>query len=161
MRQEIERRFLQCAMQKKILLDDGEIALRPRKYNGRISYLDGCRSMIFDVVELEEGRTAGELALRVGDGPALFYLGHVGYHIDPPFRGKNYAYKACLLGLPIFGTLGQNTVIVTTDVDNYPSIRTCEKLGCRLESTVNVPEPQRTEFELSARKRRYLYVSFR
>jgi RimJ/RimL family protein N-acetyltransferase len=47
--------------------------------------------------------------------------------------------------------------VITTDDDNYPSIRTCEKLGCRLEGTVDVPVPIQKEFEISARKRRYIW----
>ena len=46
---------------------------------------------------------------------------------------------------------------ITTDVDNHPSIKTCERLGCVLESTVDVPGWCRAEFSISHRKRRYIY----
>ena len=53
--------------------------------------------------------------------------------------------------------LGMRSFVITTDEDNLPSIRTCERLGCTLECTVDVPLWCRQEFSISARKRRYVY----
>ena len=47
--------------------------------------------------------------------------------------------------------------VITTDTDNQPSIKTCERLGCVLESTVSVPKWCQREFAISAIKRRYVY----
>ncbi len=47
--------------------------------------------------------------------------------------------------------------VITTDEENHPSILTCERLGCMLESTVDVPLWCRQEFAISERKRRYVY----
>ena len=74
--------------------------------------------------------------LRVGEDESLFYLGHIGYHVDPPFRGHSAALHACRLCVPVFHELGMRTFVITTDEDNLPSILTCERLGCILESTV-------------------------
>ena len=113
---------------------------------------------MFDIVMGgSRAETAGEIALRVGEDASLFYLGHIGYHVDPPFRGHGAALRACRLCVPVFSELGMRTFVITTDEDNLPSIRTCEKLGCILESTVNVPLWCRQEFSISARKRRYVY----
>ena len=53
--------------------------------------------------------------------------------------------------------MGMRSFVITTDEDNPASSRTCEKLGCVLESTVDVPAWCRIEFDISARKRRYVY----
>lgn len=64
------------------------IALVPQEYAGHVAQLGGAKSLVFDIVMpgLSPG-PAGEIALRVGEDASLFYLGHIGYHVDPPFRG--------------------------------------------------------------------------
>jgi predicted acetyltransferase len=62
------------------------------------------------------------------------------------------------MAIPLLQDLGLRTLVITTDDDNLPSIRTCEKLGCELECTVNVPRDLQLEYELSARKRRYIWT---
>ena len=114
--------------------------------------------MIYDIIDRESGRISGEIALRLGEGASLFYLGHIGYHIDPPFRGKHEALHACRLCLPVFREMEMRSFVITTDDDNIPSIRTCERLGCVLESVVDVPAWCMTEYGISARKRRYVFV---
>ena len=157
MKTSFERDFIQCGRQNKALLWDELIALQPREYGASVRQLGDAKSLVFDVVERESKKVAGEIALRVGDSDSLFYLGHVGYHIDPPYRGKNEALHACRLCVPVFAALGMRSFVITTDVDNLPSIKTCEMLGCTLESTVSVPVWCRNEFAISAVKRRYVY----
>lgn len=157
MRTVAERAFIRAGRRGEYLFQNGEFALRPREHSHRVSQLDGACSLIFDIVEQSSGKVAGEIALRIGEGEALFYLGHIGYHIDPPFRGRGGALQACHMCLPIIRDMGMRSFVITTDDDNYPSIRTCEKLGCILESTVDVPAWCRAEFTLSNRKRRYVY----
>ena len=157
MKTKVEREFIRCGRQRKALYVDEIVRLSPRSYTHRVSRLDGACSMIFDVVDNDTGRISGEIALRLGEGKGLFYLGHIGYHIDPPYRGKNEALHACRLCIPLFREMGFHTFVITTDEDNFPSIRTCEKLGCILESTVDVPVWCQEEYDISARKRRYVY----
>ena len=113
--------------------------------------------MIFDIVDIATRRIAGEIALRIGEGESLYYLGHIGYHIDPPYRGRRGALRACKMCLPLLKEMGMLSFVITTDDDNYPSIKTCELLGCELESTVDVPAWCQLEFSISNRKRRYIY----
>ena len=40
-------------------------------------------------------REAGRISLRLGESPCVYYFGHIGYHVDPPYRGKRYARRAC------------------------------------------------------------------
>lgn len=134
---------------------DELVALRPRDHVRDVR-LGDVRSLIFDVIDVETRKVSGELSLRIGESESLFYLGHIGYHIDPPFRGRHAALHACRLSLPFLLELGMRSVVITTDEDNGPSIRTCERLGCVLESTVDVPRRYQAEFSISARKRRYV-----
>ena len=158
MKTAIEREFIRCGRRRMIMYSDKLVSLIPRSYAHRVPRIDGAVSMIFDIVDNRSGNVAGEIALRIGEGAGLFYLGHVGYHIDPPYRGKNEALHACRLCLPIFCAMKLNSFVITTDDDNMPSIRTCEKLGCVHESTVDVPAWCQTEYEISSRKRRYVYI---
>lgn len=159
MKTPIERAFIRAGRRGQTLLEDGEVFLRPREYTAHVAQLNGATSMIFDIlVGRPQGQPAGEIALRAGEDAGLFYLGHIGYHVDPPFRGRHAALRACRLCVPVLAELGMRTFVITTDDDNLPSIRTCEMLGCLLESTVNVPLWARQEFSISARKRRYIYL---
>lgn len=156
MKRPIEKQFVRCGRRREWMYFNESIALLPREYYSQLSQLDGACSLIFDIVDVETERVAGEIALRMGEGPAMFYLGHVGYHVDPPFQGRHYALQACQLVMPVFRQFDMRTFVITTDVDNHPSIRTCEHLGCVLESTVDVPLWCSAEFMISRRKRRYI-----
>ena len=152
-----EKAFIRAGRRREAMFADEEFVLVPREYAHRVSQIDGACSMIFDIVDGKSRRVAGEIALRIGEGESLFYLGHIGYHMDPPFQGRHGALRACGMVIPLLKEMGMRSFVITTDEDNMPSIRTCEKLGCVLESTVDVPSWCRAEFSLSHRKRRYVY----
>lgn len=86
---------------------------------------------------------AGYVSLRLGESPALYYLGHIGYRIEEGHRGRNYAEKACRLLLPLMERLHLGSVVITANVENAPSRRTAEKLGCALERIAPVPQEYR------------------
>lgn len=102
-------------------------------------------------------REAGRISLRLGESPCVYYFGHIGYHVDPPYRGNHYALRACRLLQPLMLEKGKRSVVITADPDNFPSRRTCEKLGCTLERTANVPEEIRSRWEISPVKCRYIW----
>lgn len=157
MRTAIEKAFIRAGRRREVLYADEEFKLIPREYAHRVSQIDGACSMVFDIVDRETDRTAGEIALRIGEGASLYYLGHIGYHMDPPFQGRHGALRACRMVLPLLREMGMRSFVITTDEDNISSIRTCELLGCVLESTVDVPNWCRVEYSISHRKRRYIY----
>lgn len=66
-----------------------------------------------------------------------------------PSGGHAAALRACRLCVPLLSELGMRSFVITTDEDNLPSIRTCERLGCTLECTVDVPLWCRQEFSIS------------
>ena len=158
MKSDWTRTFLRKGRRSEPLFEDAEIALYPREYYGYSRQIRCEQNFIFDVRERNHRLIIGEIALRIGDSPEQFYLGHIGYHIDPPYRGHGYAAKACALCKPLLEGLGQRSVVITTDPDNLPSIRTCLNLGCEKESTVRVPLQVREKLEISAEKIRFVWI---
>ncbi len=99
----------------------------------------------------------GRISLRLGESPCVYYFGHIGYHVDPPYRGHHYAERACRLLAPLIALHGKHSVVITTDPDNLASRRTCERLGCALERVTNVPLDMQRRWELSREKCRYIW----
>jgi predicted acetyltransferase len=83
---------------------------------------------------------AGGITLRIGHTEDLeFYYGHVGYHVYPPHRGRHFAERAVRLILPLAAHHGIHPLWITCNPDNWPSLRTCQRLGAALVQTVVVP----------------------
>lgn len=158
MRSEWVKNFVRLQRRGEAMFQDGEIALRPRTYLGYSREIGSDHTFIFDIVERLDWHTAGEIALRVGDSAEQFYLGHIGYHVDPPFRGHGYAEEACRLIAPLMQGFGMRSAVITTDTTNLPSIKTCLKLGCVLECTVEVPQALQYKLEISSEKNRYIWL---
>lgn len=136
--------------------EDDCVCLRVKKIYPSVADFEHTACVLFHIVEIASGEIAGELSLRIGEDPSLFYLGHIGYHIDPPYQGQHFAGRACALCVPLLRQLGMRSVVITTDEDNHASIRTCEALGAVFECSVNVPLWCMRKFEISHRKRRYV-----
>ena len=102
-------------------------------------------------------REMGRINLRLGESPCIYVYGHIGYHIDPPYRGHHYARLACRLLVPMMRAAGKTSVVITCDPDNGPSRATCEHLGCVLERIVEVPDWIRSRWSISRVKCRYIW----
>ena len=114
---------------------------------------------VYDYIIAPHGqrREAGRISLRLGESPCVYYFGHIGYHVDPPWRGHHYAARACALLGPLIAASGKSSIVITTDPDNMPSRHTCERIGCILESIVPVPPLMQSRWELSPVKCRYVW----
>ena len=46
---------------------------------------------VYDYIIAPHGqrREAGRISLRLGESPCVYYFGHIGYHVDPPWRGHH------------------------------------------------------------------------
>lgn len=99
----------------------------------------------------------GYVSLRLGESPALYYLGHIGYRIEAEYRGHGYAARACRLMLPLLQRLRLESVVITTNVENIPSRKTCLRLGCVLERIAPVPPEYRALCAGAAQKCRYIW----
>ena len=115
--------------------------------------------MNYDYMIVEHGqrKEAGRISLRLGESPCVYYFGHIGYHVDPPFRGHHYAQRACELLRPLIRFYEKESVVITCDPDNWPSRKTCENLGCTMERIVKVPMTIRSRWEISEVKCRYIW----
>ena len=83
---------------------------------------------------------AGGLNLRIGDSRDLrCYVGHVGYMVYRRARGYHFAERAVRLLLPLARRHGMGELWITTNPDNWPSRRTCERLGAELVEVVELP----------------------
>ncbi len=102
-------------------------------------------------------REMGRINLRLGESPCVYVYGHIGYHVDPPYRGHHYAARACALLAPMIRRYGKRSVVITCDPDNAPSRRTCEALGAELERIVTVPDWIRAHWAISRVKCRYIW----
>lgn len=102
-------------------------------------------------------RFAGGVSLRVGSNDNLrMYLGHVGYHVFPPARGRHYAERSVRLLLPLARRHGMTELWITTNPENAASRRTCERLGARLIEVVDLPMDNVLFQRGERRKCRYL-----
>jgi predicted acetyltransferase len=59
--------------------------------------------------------------------------------VYPFARGHHYAERACRLLLPLARRHGIQPLWITCNPDNFPSRRTCERLGAKLVEIVAVP----------------------
>jgi len=84
--------------------------------------------------------TMGEIGLRVGHTERLErYAGHIGYHVEPPYRGHHYAARSVRLLLPLARAHGLDPLWITCNPDNWASRRTCELAGGQLVGIVDLP----------------------
>lgn len=109
-----------------------------------------------DIFEPGMKLPAGYVSLRIGDSPALFYLGHIGYRVYEGFRGHGYAGRAVRLLFPLMRDQGLHTLVITTNPENAASRATCRNLGCALESIVAVPDDYREICLGATHKCRYI-----
>lgn len=100
--------------------------------------------------------SVGYVSLRVGESPALYYLGHIGYRVDAVWRGAGLAERAVRMLAPELKRRGIRQLVITANPENIASRRTCEKLGCVLENIVPVPPEYRRLCMGAAKKCRYI-----
>jgi len=120
-------------------LSDGEIYLHLRARLPNDEEKDYVPTYIFAITKADTNEAVGELALRIGYSRGLYYAGHIGYHVDMPYRGHNYAEKACRIAFHQAKKHNMEELAITCNPDNIPSRRTCEKLGGYLKEIVDVP----------------------
>ena len=96
-------------------------------------------SIIFDIYVPEMDRYVGRCEYREETGRDLWFYGHIGYVIYPPYRGENFAYRACL---EMFAYLkkrkGLDEFVITCNPDNIASKKTIEKMNFEFIKTVDV-----------------------
>ncbi len=101
----------------------------------------------------------GHFNFRVRDSEHVrLAAGHIGYEILEEHRGHGYAGDACLAASQWIADIAQKVsqeILITTDPDNIPSIRTIERIGATFLDEVSVPIGDPHYLRGSYRKRRY------
>ena len=99
----------------------------------------GKMPILFFRIRLLDDTWIGSCDLRLGDSDITEVLGHMGYSIDEQYRGHHYAEHACRLMCDYARRANMTQLDITCDIDNYASIRTCERLGAEKIATIDVP----------------------
>lgn len=142
---------------KKAMFTDGEVDLvlsNEDVSDAACGIVDG---FTFYMYKARTRHYMGYVSLRLGESPGLYYLGHIGYRVEPEYRGQHLAERSCRMIVPLMKRLGIHSAVITTNVDNMPSRKTAERLGCILESIVPVPEAFRGICAGAAWKCRYIW----
>ena len=102
---------------------------------------DGVPTVFYDIMLHGTNERVGTIDLRFSLEGDMYYYGHVGYHINKPYRGHSYAYHACRV---LFGIAKEeyhmDELIITCSPENIASYKTLKKLGGELLEVVDVPE---------------------
>lgn len=113
--------------------------------------------ILFFRIRLLDDTWIGNCDLRLGDSDITEILGHVGYSIQEEYRGHHYAVHACQLMCDYARRANMNHLDITCDIDNYPSIRTCERLGAEKIATIDVPDGFKTYDDTPCCGKKYKY----
>lgn len=142
-------------LNQEIMYSDKNIGLIPMNHiiKDRLTKADDIYE--FAIIEYKSNDIIGRISYRIGESKQLFYLGDIGYTILPKYRGNSYAYKACNLIKKFILDNKKYSVIITTDLDNLASRKTCEKLNAELLEIVDVPFRYRDKFGMKDKKCRY------
>lgn len=89
----------------------------------------------------------GRMTLREGSCEERYYDGHIGYTVEPEFRGHYYAYQGVQLIKPIALKLVFKELIITCSPNNLASKKTILKLQAQYLETVEIPKKYRKDFE--------------
>lgn len=142
---------------RKALYTDGQIELLLAQAGLRDAP-NGIRDgYTFDVCLRGHRQPVGYISLRLGESPALYYLGHIGYRIHKAHRGHGYARRALLLLRPLMIKEGLLHPVITTNIDNLPSRYTALKAGAVLERIAPVPPEHREICTGASHKCRYIW----
>lgn len=136
---------------------DGIIDLIPLHIDPPDPELKFGHEQIWRITLHNNRKEIGQISYRDGESQCIYYFGHIGYHIDPPFRGQHFAWRACMLIRKEIAMSGKVSAVITCDPDNPASRKTCERLGCYLEGEMNVPDDLQRKYDLSAVKCRYIW----
>ena len=104
-------------------------------------------------LQTDAGQHAGFLRLRVGwNDDIIRYAGQIGYAVEPAFRGRRYAERACRLILPLARRHRLDQLWITCQPDNVASRRTLERLGAEYVGILDVPVGYPLDPELERKK---------
>lgn len=138
------------------LLIDGDLELVLDKTEPGDAAMDYVPAYHFRMQHAVSREKMGGIVLRVGNTPYITrYAGHIGYGVDPEYRGHHYAARSCKLLLPLARSHDLNPLWITCNPDNLASRRTCELAGADFYEIVDLPEDSDMYQEGERQKCRY------
>lgn len=142
-------------------LADSEIELRLVKDVPGNPAKEWLHALHYDIVHLDSQENIGHIDIRLGYTLSVVrYGGHFGYGINPDWRGRHYAGKACRLLVPIARDHGMDVLWITCNPDNWPSRKTCEWIGATLVEIVDLP-PENDQYQEGERQKcRYRWIVY-
>ena len=139
-------------------LIDGDLELILRKTIPGDPEKNWAPAYDFEMRRTGTSRKIGDINLRIGNMDHIVkYGGHIGYAVDPPYRGHHYAARSCKLLFPFAQRHGLNILWITCNPDNIASRRTCELAGGILIEIVDLPEDNDMYKEGDRQKCRYRF----
>lgn len=94
----------------------------------------------FRMMSIAHADELGNINLRIGSNAHLErYAGHIGYGVNPAYRGHHYAARSVTLLLPLARKLALDPVWITCDPENKASRRSLELAGAEFVEIVDVP----------------------
>jgi len=103
-------------------------------------------------------RPVGYISLRIGYNDFLcLYAGHIGYRVEPEYRGHHYASRSVRLLLPFAKAHGISPLWITCNPDNTASRRSCEYAGGVFVEIVPLPRDCEMYLEGERFKCRYRF----
>lgn len=81
----------------------------------------------------------GKISIRIGYNKHAHYNGHIGYEIDPTYRGHHYSLSACRLVLNVAKYHGMDKIYITCKESNLASQKIIARLGAQYIETVTPP----------------------
>lgn len=122
-------------------LSDGDLQLVLAECQPGERSVWGVPAYIFHMRNAVSGKVMGRITLRLGQThDVTHFYGHIGYAVEPSYRGQHFAERACRLILPLARSHGLHELWITTGPENAPSRRTIERLGGVLVDIVDVPD---------------------
>lgn len=95
---------------------------------------------IFHMKNVLTGERMGSCSLRFGDFlDVIRIIGHIGFRVEPPYRGQRYATRATRLLIPLAWEHGINPLWVTANPENAASRRSIELAGGKFIGEIDTP----------------------
>jgi tagatose 1,6-diphosphate aldolase len=142
-------------------LTDGEVVLRLIRDVPANPAEEWLRALHYGISLVNAKEVIGYIDIRLGYTlDVVRYGGHLGYGIEPAWRGHHYAGKACLLLKQVAIKYGMDVIWITCNPDNWPSRKTCEWIGATLVEIVDLP-PGNDQYKRGDRQKcRYRWVLY-
>lgn len=110
----------------------------------------------YNIILRKTNEIIGQISLRIGKNMHSYYNGNIGYFIEEPYRGHGYAYYAVQMLFPLSLAHLQDTLYISCNEKNIPSIKTILRLGGKYIETVLPPKEYIYYYEGMPRQNIYI-----